>query len=86
MNIDWKSRASGVRAVLIFFLGLNIAWMETCVNAIVAEGSQTMLGWPPFGWYMTALDWFWTHFVLTILTTAALIYIYETTLSKGDTP
>jgi hypothetical protein len=60
--------------------------METCYNAVVSKGSEAVLGWPPFGWYMTVGEWFWTHLVLTILTAAALIYSYETALSKGDVP
>lgn len=62
---------------MILFLGLNIAWIETSVNAITMGGGHKMLGWPPFDLYMTAVDWFWTHLVLTILTVAALIYSYH---------
>ena len=65
----------GFRNVLILFLGLNLAWMETAVNAIVADGPNDMLGWPPFDWYMPAFHWFWTNFVLTILAIALLLYL-----------
>ena len=73
--INWFSR-SGFRALLIFFLGLNIAWMELAYNAALRD-PMTMLGWPPFGVGMTAHEWFWTHFALTGLTAAGLIYSYH---------
>ena len=85
MSVDLRGRVSGVRSVLIFFLGLNVAWMETCYNALVMGGNGEMLGWIPFGWYMTAGEWFWTHLVLTMLTAAILIYSYETQIQRGET-
>jgi hypothetical protein len=71
-----EKHVEGVRAVLILFLGLNISWMETSYNAAVMKGSDTMLGWLPLNWYMTAGEWFWTHLVLTILTIAAVLYSF----------
>jgi hypothetical protein len=52
---------------------LNLAWIETSVNAIVTGGTENMLGWPVFNWYLPALDWFWIHFALTILSVALLL-------------
>ncbi|WP_276273599.1 hypothetical protein [Haloarcula litorea] len=86
MNVDWQSQIEGVRAVLIVFLGLNIAWTETSVNAITMSGSHEMLGWPPFNLYMPAIDWFWTHLVLTILTVVVLIYSYHTIPPRRGEP
>jgi len=65
---------TGFRDLLIFFLGLNIAWMETAVNAIMTGGADNLLGWPPFDWYLSAISWFWIHFALTGLTVATLLY------------
>jgi hypothetical protein len=65
---------TGFRDLLIFFLGLNLAWMETAVNAIIVGGADNLLGWLPFNWYLTALEWFWIHFALTGITVAALLY------------
>lgn len=68
----------------MLFLGLNIAWMKTCYNAAVMRGSDVMLDWLPLNWYMTAGEWFWTHLVLTIVTSTALIYRYETQIQRGE--
>jgi len=87
VNVDWGRHVAGFRAILILFLGLNVAWIETSVNAIVMKGSGALLGWPPFGWYMTAMDWFWTHFVLTILTIAVLVFsFYSYPPRRGENP
>lgn len=66
---------TGFRDILILFLGLNIAWMETSVNAIVVEGADNLLGWPLFDWYLPAFTWFWIHFALTGLTVATVLYV-----------
>lgn len=67
---------SGFRAVVIFFLGLNIAWMEMAYNATL-QSPAAELGWPPFDWYLTAVEWFWIHFALTGISAAVLIYTYH---------
>jgi hypothetical protein len=66
---------NGFRDTLIFFLGLNLAWIETSVNTIVSEGPDKMLGWLPFDWYLTAVEWFWIHFSITALSIAVLLYL-----------
>jgi len=83
VNLDLRGHVDGLRSILIFFLGLNVAWMETSYNAVVMNGVDTLLGWPPLELYLTAGEWFWIHLVLTMATAALLVYSYELSL-RGE--
>lgn len=71
-----------VKSLTLLFLGLNLAWMELAFDMIVVDGPGSLMGWtmPVVGMIFTgtAVQWFWLHFVLTIVSVSVLIIIYET--------
>lgn len=61
----------------ILLIGLNVAWMETAFNGVIAGGESNLMGWPVFNFYLTSVEWFWIHLVLTMIFVATLITTYN---------